>query len=293
MQRHRGVRRRALGLQRLVDGAEGAARGEEGGGREDRETVADVLQLGAAQDGRAAALDHVGQQGLVEAAADRAHLLHRLRALDEQDVGPCLPVQRGAAQRFVQAERGARVGARDDQEVRVAAGLHRDADLVGHQLGVDHTPAEHVTALLREFLVLELDGAGAGGLVAAHRVHHVQQAAVAGVAVADHRRGGDGAQLRDAPHHVGVAGQARVRQAQVRGHGAVAGHVERLEAHAVGHARRDALVHARGDEQLARLQAGGKLGAALGAAAGGESLVCGHAMASARSSASSIEVLRR
>src|SRR3546814_19195763 len=88
---------------------------------------------------------------------------------------------------LVEAVRRAGVGAGDDQEVAAVPGLGRDPDLGRRLLDRDDLAAGGVAAFLREFLVLELDGGGAGNLVAARRVLAVPQPAVAGV-TSDERR---------------------------------------------------------------------------------------------------------
>jgi hypothetical protein len=44
--------------------------------------------------------------------------------------------------------------------------------------------------------------------------------------IADHRRAGDAGELPHAVDHVGIARQAGIRQAQLRGYGAIARHVQ-------------------------------------------------------------------
>ena len=88
------------------------------------------------------------------------------------------------------------------------------------------------------FLVLDLDRLRAGFLIAAHGVVDVEQPAIAGVAIGDQRRRTcPRAICLHAADHLGVARQPRIRQAEMRGDHAVAGHVERIEPHAVGDAR--------------------------------------------------------
>ena len=93
-------------------------RGEQSGHRKDRDLVADRFELGARQYRRAAFFNHVGDQRQIECAADAAHLLDRLGRLDEQDIGARARVRLCTAQRFVESERRARIGARDHQEIR-------------------------------------------------------------------------------------------------------------------------------------------------------------------------------
>ena len=118
----------------------------------------------------------------------------------------------------------------------------------------DHAPVRRVAALLRELLVLDLDRADAGLLVAAHRVAHVEQAAEAGVGVGDHRRLRTSRRFRDALDHFGVGRDARVGQAEVGGGEPVAGHVHRVEADALGDHGRDHVEDAGGDDEFAALE---------------------------------------
>ena len=62
----------------------------------------------------------------------------------------------------------------------------RDRDLARHVVRRNDAPARRVAALLGELLVLELDRRRPGALVAANGMAHVEEAAVAGVAVGDH-----------------------------------------------------------------------------------------------------------
>jgi hypothetical protein len=156
------------------------------------------------------------------------------------------------AQRFVEPQRRACVGPGDDEEIRARARLYCHADLLHHVFQRDHAPAGRVAALLREFLVLELDRGGARFLVTAHGVAHVEQPAVARVAVADERRAGH---RRHAPHaidHVRVGGETRVGQTEVGSHRAEARHVERIEAERAGEPHRNHVVHPGCHDELAR-----------------------------------------
>jgi hypothetical protein len=77
-----------------------------------------------------------------------------------------------------------------------------------------------VSAFLGEHLVLDLDGRGAGPLVALDGALDVEQSAEAGVGIADDGRRRALADLGDALDHLRVARKAGVRQAQ-RGGNAV------------------------------------------------------------------------
>ena len=258
---------------------------QKSGGRKDGQTIPNGLQFFKTQHRCAPTFDHVGHQGQVKAAANLLHFCHRLGAFHKQNVGPGLGVELGTAQRFVQTQGGTGIGASDDEEVGVGASFHRHADFVDHVLRGHDTAAQHMATFLGKFLVFQLNRTSACGFVATHRVHHIQQAAVAGVTITNHRRLGDAGELRHTVHHVCVGGQTRIRHAQIRRHGAVAGHVEGLKAHLIGHLGRHHFEHTRGHDQLTLAQSLFQQGTALCVRKRGDTLF-DHAMALARSRAS-------
>src|SRR5580704_7154304 len=95
------------------------AGGEQTQHGEDGDPITDLLQRLFIYDRGASAFDHVGDQRPIETPADGAHLVDAFRTFDEQDIGAGFGIGVGAAQRLVQSERGARIGARDDEEVAV------------------------------------------------------------------------------------------------------------------------------------------------------------------------------
>ena len=238
--------------------------GEEAGRGIDRDLEAELGEAGARQHRRLAALDHVDHQRLVERLPDARHLGLALGRFDEQDVGAGLCVGLRAPQRLVEPQRGPCVGARDDQEVRRGARIDRDLDLADHVRHRDHPPARRVTALLRELLVLELDRGDAGLLVAPHRAAHVEQPAVAGVRVGDHRRARELGDALDALDHLGVGREPRVRQAERRGDEAESGDVGRVDRVLVQHVGRDQVEDPRGDEASAPGEEGAQRAAGHG-----------------------------
>src|SRR4051794_10407645 len=91
---------------------------EETDGWVDRDLEPERDQLVPRQNRRApAAVDDVGEHRHVERRADTSHLLAGLRTLDEKDVGSGLGVSLPPPKRLVETERGARIGARDDQKI--------------------------------------------------------------------------------------------------------------------------------------------------------------------------------
>ena len=246
---------RAFGLEHAQRALHGGGGDEAGHRRVDRHRVADVLQRLGRQDRRLAAVGHVGEHRQVEGFAGAAHFVFGLRRLEEQDVGAGLGIGFQPAQRFAFALACTRVGAGDDQKVLlVLARLGGDPDLVDHVLHRHAALVRRVPALLGKLLVFELDGGDAGGLVAAHGVVHVEQAAVAGVGIGDDRGAAAAHQRRHAVEHLRVGGDAGVGQPQAGGGQPVAGAVDDGEADLFGHRRGNHVLQPGGDDELAGIE---------------------------------------
>ena len=126
-----------------------------------------------------------------------------LRRFDEADVGAGFEIRVHAVERGLQAFDRARIGARDDHHVRVAAGIDGGLDLADH-LGLGHELlAFVVAAFLRGDLVFEMKSGDAGLLVFAHAAHHVDRIAVTAVHVADDRNIDGFDRARDPLHVLG------------------------------------------------------------------------------------------
>ena len=227
---------------------------QQGGDREDGDLVAQRLQLGAGQHRGAAFLDHVGHQRQVKALANAAHFFFGLGRLDKQNVRPSLGIGLSPAQRFIQAQRGAGIGAGDDQKVFGRARIDGHLDFAHHVGRGDDAPARGMAAFFGELLVFKLDGASACGFVTPDGVAHVEQATVARIGIGNQRRAGHARHGGDAADHVAVSGQTRIGQTHVRGHGAVAGHVQRIKAKAVGQAQRHHVKYTGRDHQTRLVQ---------------------------------------
>ncbi len=98
-----------------------------------------------------------------------------------------------------------------------------------------------MAALLREFLVLDMDAGDPDGLVLAHRAHDVQFVAVAGIGVGDDRQADGRRDPAGIRHHLRHRDDAEIGVAERRG-GAGAGHVDCVEPGALYEARRDAVI---------------------------------------------------
>ena len=133
------------------------------------------------------ALNDVHQKRSVDPAADLVQLGGRLGRLDEDHVGAGLAVELGALKRRLEPEHLAGVGAGDDEQRVVGAGVEGGVQL-GHHLGRrDDLLAGEVAAALGEGLILELNRVGAAPLERLHGPTDVQRSAEPGVGVDDDR----------------------------------------------------------------------------------------------------------
>ena len=98
-------------------------------GRIDRERIAQRLKPRYRQNWGATTFDHVDHQRSIDLLADAGHLILGLGAFDEDKVSACLGIELAASDRFGEAERGAGVGARDDQKVPALALGNSNFDL--------------------------------------------------------------------------------------------------------------------------------------------------------------------
>ena len=92
-------------------------------------------------------------------------------------------------------------------------------------------------ALLREDLVLDLHGGGAGAFEQAHRALHVERIAEAGVDVDDERQGAHVADPRRGLGELGHGQEPKVGHAELRVGDAGAGQIDRLVAEILDNAR--------------------------------------------------------
>src|SRR5271166_3167367 len=202
-----GVQRRLHRLvlrERRIDARQRVRSGKQPGGGIDRHGVTHLLQLSLRQDRGAAAVELVRQQRHVERRPDLSHLLFRLRGLDENDVGAGLRVGFTTPQCLVEAKRRSCVGSSKDKEVLRRARVAGDLDLVHHFVGRDHMAVRGVAALLRKYLVFDLDHRRAGFLIATHGVIHIQEAAIPRIAIGYQRLAN---RLHDCLHavpHLGI-----------------------------------------------------------------------------------------
>ena len=156
-----------------------------------------------------------------------------------------------AMQGLIQAQRGARVGARDDEEIRIFAGIRGNPDFVDHIFDRHNAPAWRMTAFLGNFLILNLNSRAACVLKPFDGVFDVEQTTEAGIGVTDQRCTGSTGNAAHALHHVGVCRNPGIRQAKVRRGNAVTRHIERLEADAVSHLGRDHVIDPGGEDDFA------------------------------------------
>ena len=194
-------------------------------------------------------------------AAISLELLDGLRRLDEQRVGARLLVGEAALDRRVEAERLARVGAGDDEQVALAARVGGGADLGRVLLGGDHLLALEVAALLRPHLVLEEHAGRARVLEVADGAQHVDRVAVAGVGVDDHGRGRRRARRRASASAISDSvRKPKSGSPRCAARHRVAGDEDDVEADARGDARRERVVDARHQDGVVRDEVADLLG---------------------------------
>jgi hypothetical protein len=170
--------------------------------------------------------------------------------LDEDHVGPGLPVGEPALDRGVQPLDGERVGARDQHEIGVGGGVARGAELLGHLRHRDHRLVIVVAAPLREHLILEMERRHPRPFQLPHGAAGVQGIAVAGVGIGDDGHARVLHDARDARHHLGHADQAEIGIAHAPRDAATGG-IDRGKARARGEAGREAVVDAGRDDDVA------------------------------------------
>ena len=165
---------------------------------------------------------------------------------------PAFAIGLAAPDRFVEAQARRRVGARDDDEIGIAARGERRFDLADVLVHFDDRPrARKMPAALGRDLVFEMDRRNARRFELRDRAAHVHRVAVAGVGVADERnvdarrdamRMARDQREIDEPD-VGPAEQAR--------RDAVARHVHRFETRLLDEARAVGIVNAGRDDHRA------------------------------------------
>lgn len=161
--------------------------------------VAGLGELALRCQRRLAADYHVAHVRARNVEGDAQQLLLVERRLDEEDVGPGLPIRVRAGDGAIVAFDGAGVGPGDDHEAIVDACVERGLDLSYH-LRLRHDGlAVEMPAALGKRLVFQHDRARAGLLEELYRAAHVDRVAESGVGV-DHQR-----HLHDVGHrtHVG------------------------------------------------------------------------------------------
>lgn len=228
---------------------------------EGREGVEDdveshLVEVARGQDGRAAALDHVGDERAANLGSDPAHLRPGLRGLDERGVGAELAAGAGARDGLVKAHRRACVGAGNNDKVARGSRVKGRPELFGVLCILGDLLACHVAAPLWPALVLEEHSSSACPLEALDEPPDAQRVAIARVGVYDDRCAGGAADSRRVGDGLAGADKAIVGQAEHRGRRAIAGLEHRLKAGKLRQARTERVIDAGDDEAgLARYEA--------------------------------------
>ncbi len=108
-----------------------------------------------------------------------------LGASDKQNIRAGIAIAHGARDRAIEAFDGDGVGAGNHQSFAGMTRVERRLDLADHFGGRDQHLVVQMAAALREILVLDLDGIGAGALEQADGPFDIEGIAVAGVGIDD------------------------------------------------------------------------------------------------------------
>jgi hypothetical protein len=159
---------------------------------------AEVLQLARRQEWRrrprANAEPHIDLERPDHIAGDGCDVVAGHQRVREQEIGAGLVVEIEAADRLVEALDRGRVGARNDQEIRIEARGDGGSDLLDALFGRDHRLASEMAATLGPDLILDHDAGDAGALETADGEVSVDRIAVAGIGVGGKRYGAAGRQ---------------------------------------------------------------------------------------------------
>ena len=156
----------------------------------------------------------------------------RIRKLRKDHVGTGLCIGLGAADRFIEsaANGGHRVGARDNDEIRIAPRVAGGADLAGRLFECDYLLAGDMAAALRTDLVFDVYGGDAGVFKIAHRAHDVDGVAVTGIGIGDDRNVYGTRDVAGVGGHFLAGDETDVGQPKQRQRNVIAAHVDELEA---------------------------------------------------------------
>jgi len=143
-------------------------------------------------------------------SSDFGQLLLRLGCLNKHHIGSGSGIGVGSSNGFFEAERRTRIGARDDQEIRIPAGIQGRAEFLHHLFAGDHFFPVVMAAPLGGHLIFKVQGSDPSGLEGPDGAPHINGIAVPGIGIADH---GDRHGLNDAPqpiHHLRESEEADV-----------------------------------------------------------------------------------
>ena len=222
-------------------------RGEDGEVRINRQLEAQLREFVLVQKRRLAAGRHVEQRAHLERLGYRREVFHGERGFDKNHVRARGFVRPPAIQRRVEAFDGERIGARDDDEIVVAARVTGRLDFVAH-LGRRHQRfAAQVAAALGRLLVFEVDAGDTGFFIGDHCALHIQRVAIAGVGIRNYRQPAGVDDASGVVDHFRQREQTDIRHAETHRRGAAAGHVNRIETLRRDHARIQRIGHTGGD----------------------------------------------
>ena len=173
---------------------------------------------------------HVVEDRAFHRLADMRHLFLVLWAFHESEVRARFQKRIGAGDGFFHgtAMRAARIGARDDHEIRIQriARFAGGADFQHRFITRNHFPPRDMAAALGRHLVFQMQPRHTGTDIFFHRADNIDGIAKTRIGIGNQRRAhGRGNQLR-IQRHFGQRNQPRIRQAKQIERCAIARHVK-------------------------------------------------------------------
>src|SRR5215470_16620270 len=162
-------------------------RGTMGLRRVDAEAEAHRLELARRYHRSLAAFEYIDKSRPADLAPDDPQFLDILRRLDKTDIGAGFEIGIDAVERRRQPLDGACIGAGNDDQLGIAPGVDRGADLADHLAEAHHLFALVMAAFLGRDLILDVERCDPRFLVLADRADDVDRIAVAGIGIGDDR----------------------------------------------------------------------------------------------------------
>src|SRR5215831_13394982 len=214
----------------------------------DREPITHALGIPKRNLRSLASPHHVEKTRPLDETRHCGDLLDGLRRLHKRHVGAGRQRRVGTADRLLESEHCAAVGARNDEKVRVAFSCDRRPDFRQVLVKGNNCLVVEVPALFWEALVFDMQAGDATPLIFPHRASRIEHVAVTRIRVGNDRHIDSGGNATGIVGHLGHSQEPVIRIAQRR-RGPGAGHVDSAETGLGDRSRRYAIISAGRDRQ--------------------------------------------